>query len=109
MTNEEWTIDAAMAEARRHAEAEALASQVRKLIDAVNYGESKTLAEAILDALNHSHRTLQQAFMSAVKLAIHAYAQQQGAAWVDPRNQDAKKWAAQVAALRDGDMRFPYL
>ena len=86
-----------------------LADKVRPLIDAVNRGTSEELARAIVFALNRSHRTLQQGFMGAVKLAIAAYAAQDGAMWTDMRNQAAHDWAKQVAALRNGDLRFPLI
>lgn len=86
-------------------EPKSLQAKVFELID--ESGNPHKLADAITDALKGSHRTLQQSFWSAIKLAIHQYAQQEYA--TDGRNQAAREWTKEVAALENGDLRFPYI
>jgi hypothetical protein len=100
MTNQE--IERALERSSRQND---LRVKVTELIEEVNGGSSRELADAIVAALARSHRTLQQEFMGAVKLAIHGYA----GADHDLRNEDAVKWAGKVAALENGGIRFPHL
>jgi hypothetical protein len=100
MTDEE--IERALARSRRQEE---LQAKVAQLIEEVNGGSSRELADAIVGALQRSHRTLQQEFMGAVKLAIAGYA----TADHDLRNEAAVGWAKRVAAMENADLRFPHL
>jgi hypothetical protein len=59
---------------RRQQEKERQVKLLKPMIDEVNGGSPARLAEAIVDALTHSHRTLQQSFLSAVRIAITKYA-----------------------------------
>lgn len=100
MTNEE--MERALARSLRQAK---LVDKIRELVDEVNGGSERELADAIVEALRRSHRTLQQSFMGAVRLAITDYAK--AGHDFDLRNAEAVKWAGQVAALPNSDIRFP--
>lgn len=100
MTNDEITRALA-----RSTKQEALQVKIRDLIEEVNGGSERDLADAIVGALSRSHRTLQQSFMGAIKLAIHGYAAQED--MTDLRNEEARRWSREVARLKDSDMRFP--
>jgi hypothetical protein len=67
----------------------------------LNIGEA---AEQIVSAIIHNHRTHQQMFMGAIKLAILKYSRTD----CDLRNEAAVQWAGKVADLPDSDLRFPY-
>jgi|SRR5215831_4859621 len=71
---------------------------VRTLIDFTNGYSSTELAGIILGRLQNEHRTLQQSFWSAVKIAVEAYADLPEYSF-DLRNQDARQWAQEVKAL----------
>lgn len=84
---------------------EELEAKVKELIE--ESGHPALLARAIENALAKTHRTIQQNFWSAVKLAIHHYAHRENA--TDGRNKESQTWAQEVAALKNGDLRFPYI
>lgn len=105
MTTRYMTDDEIERALERAEQQKALQAKVLELIEAVNGGPPRDLADAIVSALGRSHRTLQQEFMSAVKLAIAGYA----GADHDLRNEDAVRWAKQVAGLQNGDIRFRHI
>jgi hypothetical protein len=77
---------------------------VAEAIDLSNGGLSpEAMGTAIADVLSTAHRTLQQQFVGGMKVAIHKYA----ATSTDLRNEAAVKWAKEVAALPNSDLRFP--
>lgn len=86
-----------------------LAGMVSALIEEVNAGKPEDLADAIVAALTQNHRTLQQAFLGAVKLAITKYGQLDQGMHTDLRNESAHAWAAEVAKIPNSDIRFPLL
>ncbi len=83
---------------------EAVTVIIRAMADFVNGGDSKQLADVMLNDLVRQHRTLQQGVMSALKCLIEQYAALDPM-WVDPRNQDAHEWAKRVAAICDSPSR----
>lgn len=78
---------------------------MQTLLDAANGTNPKRLADEIVANLTSEHRTIQQSFLSAVKLALYQYANAQH----DGRNEAAVQWAKQVADLPNGDLRFPII
>jgi hypothetical protein len=72
-------------------------------LDAANGMRSEAIAKVIVEALEEEHRTIQQVFLGGVKLAIRRYADY---ARYDQRNEDAVKWAKQVAELENSDLPF---
>ncbi len=91
------------------AERNRLVAMVKPLIDGVNGGNPADLADAIVEALTHNHRTLQQSFLGAFKLALTKYAALNSGMYTDPRNQCAYEWAQEVAKLPNSDLRFPLI
>jgi hypothetical protein len=104
MSERKMTLEASRQENRQR-----MASKIRELIDEVNGGRPEDLAEAFMMALTTSHRTLQQSFLGAVRLALHKYGNQDPNMCVDLRNEDAHTWAKEVAKMPNGDLRFPLL
>ena len=82
---------------------------VRPLIDEVNGGDPGMLALAMLQTVANSHRTLQQAFLGAVKLFLHQYADLDKDRWFDRRNEAAGEWARAVDKIEGSDLRFPLI
>jgi hypothetical protein len=96
-------------EESRQANRQRMASQIRQLIEEVNGGRPEDLAQAIVMALTTSHRTLQQSFLGAVRIALHKYGNLDPNMNTDLRNEDAHTWAKEVAKMPNGDLRFPLL
>lgn len=90
-------------------EVQALVASVMPLIDYINAGDPGVLADVIVAALTRSHRTLQQSFLGAVKLALHKYAGLESRMYVDPRNQAAHAWTREVDKIDNADLRFPLI
>ena len=68
---------------------------ISTILDELNGGNRKKIASAIYDRLSREHRTLQQAFWSAMLLAQIQYADNRH----DLRNEDAVKLAKLVKDL----------
>jgi nitrogen-specific signal transduction histidine kinase len=94
---------------RQQAEQDRLEKLVKPLIEEVNGGSPEALAKAIHAVLTRSHRTLQQGFWSAVKLAINEYAALPPSMATDLRNADAHKWANEVRRIDKPGVRFPLI
>lgn len=88
-----------------------LVEMILPIIEEVNGGRPEDLAKAIIEALMRSHRTLQQAFWSAIKLAIDQYGELPEIGYVDIRNKSAHDWTAEVMSLGSANahIRFPYI
>ena len=79
---------------------------MRVLIDEVNGGSPLDLADVMVDHLTRTHRTLQQEFMSAIRLMIYKYGNLDEV-WTDLRNASAWEWAKEVSKMTDANRRFP--
>lgn len=82
---------------------ELLRKAIAAAVDQTNALTINAAADLIFLALTSNHRTLQQKFLGAFKLALVKYAR----ASCDPRNQAAVEWAQQVSELPNSDLRFP--
>jgi hypothetical protein len=86
-----------------------LANNLLEVIrEALNLGQEKAAA-AIVECITRVHRTHQQAFLGALKLALIEYSKLDKGIYVDGRNSAAHDWTKQVADLKDSDLRFPYI
>lgn len=94
---------------KRKVDQERLSGMVKALIEEVNGGRPEDLADAIVDALTHSHRTLQQSFLGAVKLALDKYSKLDKDTYTDLRNECAYQWTREVAKIDNSDIRFPLI
>lgn len=65
------------------------------------YGGSDTLAGEMDEALRKAHRTIQQSFMSAVKLVIERYGSRALQGVYDERNRASSEWARDVLSLNE--------
>ncbi len=102
--------DACLAEyARKCEEKTRISKMVSGLIDECNGGRTTDISDAIIHALTHDHRTIQQSFWSAMKLAIVKYGELPAGNYVDGRNEAAHHWCKAVAAMPDSDLRFPLI
>ena len=81
---------------------------VRTIIQELNGGNRKLAAKSIYEAVRTDHRTLQQAFWSAILLAQIEYADNAS----DLRNEQAVKLAQMVrkaATEQNMDMGLPFI
>jgi len=77
---------------------QAASQAIGTLTDYVNGWSPDQLAKVILERLQREHRTLQQSFWSAIKMAIEGYAETEH---FDLRNQGAREWAKEVKSLTE--------
>ena len=81
---------------------------VKIILDELNGGNRKEIAETIFDTVRRDHRTLQQLFWSSILLAQIQYSKVQ----YDARNQQSVALAVAVEALaneRNWDMGLQYI
>jgi hypothetical protein len=84
---------------------------IYRLVDYVNGGDPGALAALMIDRVTRSHRTLQESFLSALKLFIERYGTLEKGMYVDGRNEHAYEWCKRVRAI-DPDLlglRFPLI
>jgi hypothetical protein len=74
---------------------------INNLFNELNYmGNEKKVEEAVLDAIQHQHRTLQQQFFGHVILAvIKDFAKRHDEGQFDMRNEESCKAAKRMEAL----------
>ena len=85
-----------------------VAGAVELILDELNGGNRKEIADAIFTALRYEHRTLQQAFWSVMLQAQFQYADMNH----DGRNEEAVRVAKLVKELAEKnnfDMGLPYI
>lgn len=84
---------------------------VNMILRELNGGNRKVIADAIVDTVSHDHRTLQQAFWSAMMLAQIKYVKIHENAH-DLRNEDAVRLARTVKEAAEKlnlDYGLPYI
>ena len=90
----------------RNEAAQQLREAVAQVIEAArSCGNVNEAAEQIVNAITQEHRTHQQMFMGALKLAVYKYA----SVHHDLRNEAAVEWSEQVKTLPNSDLLFPYI
>jgi hypothetical protein len=81
---------------------------VNVILDELNGGNRRDIADSIFSAVSHEHRTIQQLFWGAILRAQIAYAAQPS----DQRNESAVELAKavkEVAIQRNWDSGLPYV
>ena len=95
----------------REARITALREAVATLIDHGNSYDRSELLEALQQATDRSHRTLQQGFLGVVRDYLIWYGGKFSGGWYDLRNEAAVKWCAGLADWdsKRGGYEFPLI
>lgn len=76
------------------------------VIDATNSMTEREMAVGMLEALNGSHRTLQQTFFRVFVKTMNEYGSQYDKGIFDARNEAAAKFAKDISEM---DTHFPFI